>query len=167
MATSDIITDILIQKSIVRAVQNVCRTMIRLEIDLIDPPPEDTVAPPRDNYVFGSVGFIGEINGLVYLGLPDEFAKDITARILGMSPGEVASHGHTMVNDVIGEFTNITAGGFKNALCDVGFPCKLTLPSIVRGENVSVVANKAATRHLFHFSCAGHRLVADIQLKIE
>ena len=23
-------------------------------------------------------------------------------------------------------------GGFKNALCDAGFPCKLTIPSILR-----------------------------------
>jgi chemotaxis protein CheX len=72
-----------------------------------------------------------------------------------------------VINDAIGEITNVTAGGFKNQLCDVGFPCKLTLPTIIRGEDLRVVAVKGTTRHIFEFDCAGHSLTADIQLKVE
>jgi len=118
-------------------------------------------------HLFGSVGFVGDINGLVYLCIPDDFARYAASRILGMSPGEVELGGDDVVKDVIGEVTNMTVGGFKNSLCDVGYPCKLTLPTIVRGDNLSVAAIKGAARHVFAFDCAGHRLIADIQIKAE
>ncbi len=70
-----------------------------------------------------------------------------------------------MVKDVVGEITNMIVGGFKNALCDLGFPCKLTLPTIVRGDRLAIATLKSATRHIFRFDCSGHRLIADIQLK--
>jgi chemotaxis protein CheX len=87
--------------------------------------------------------------------------------VLGMTAAEIAMCDDSTVKDVIGEITNMTVGGFKNALCDVGFPCKLTLPTIVRGDHLAVASMKGAERHIFHFDCAGHRLVADIQLKQE
>lgn len=165
MALGTTISDAHIQKSIVRAVTNVCQTMLSLEpaLEGVDPA---GLANGRE-YVFGCVGFVGDTNGLVYLGIPDQFAKEMTAQILGMSPHEVASQGNVLVNDVIGEFTNITVGGFKNALCDLGLPCKLTLPSIIRGEHVSVAANRGAIRHQFVFSCRGQQILADIQFKNE
>jgi chemotaxis protein CheX len=61
----------------------------------------------------------------------------------------------------------MTVGVFKNTLCDLGFPCKLTLPAIVRGHKLSIAAIKSATRHVFHFDCAGHRLTTDIQIKLD
>ena len=42
-----------------------------------------------------------------------------------------------------------------------------SLPTIVRGHRIKIAAIKSATRHIFHFDCAGHRLTADIQMKQE
>ena len=39
-------------------------------------------------------------------------------------------------------------------------------PTIVRGENLCVAAMKGCTRHTFHFDTQGHRLIADIQIKL-
>lgn len=168
MATATPLTEAFIQDSLVRAVQNVCGTMLQQQAALV----EATSDAKRSNFatqlhVFGSVGFVGEINGLVYFCLPDDFATAAAGRILGMSANEVAMSGDEVVKDVVGEITNMTVGGFKNALCDVGFPCKLTLPTIVRGDNLAVASVKSATRHIFHFDCGGHRLVVDIQLKAD
>lgn len=113
------------------------------------------------------MGFIGKVDGIVYLCIPDDFAQDAAGRVLGMSAAEVEMSGDATIKDVIGEITNMTVGGFKNALCDIGFPCKLTLPTIVRGDHLAVASLKGAERHIFHFDCAGHRLIADIQLKQE
>lgn len=167
MITSPSITDQLIQDAIVKSVRNVCRTMLGLEASFAEKSPADArnCLGPCD-HVFGSVGFVGEINGLVYLCIPDEFARNAACNLLGMSPAEVGLQGAAVVNDVIGEITNMTVGGFKNTLADVGFPCRLTVPTIIRGDNLSVAAIKSATRHVFLFDCAGHRLVADIQLKL-
>lgn len=168
MAATQTITDQVIQDSIIHAVQNVCHTMLGSEAAFVERATE-----PRPGefgghrYVFGSVGFVGEVSGLVYLCIPDDFAAGAASRILGMSPAEVEMSGDEVVKDVIGEVTNMTVGGFKNALCDLGFPCKLTLPTIVRGNNLAVAAIKGTTRHIFKFDCAGHRLVADIQIKAD
>lgn len=155
----------LIQDSIVKAVENVCRTMMKRDVKLRDA----ATAPASDSRfeMFGSVGFGGQLNGIVYLCLSDAFAQFATGEILGMSPGEVEMNGPDVVKDAIGEVTNMTAGGFKNTLCDLGFPCLLSLPTIVRGRSLQIVTIKDATRHVFAFDCSGHGFVADIQLKAE
>jgi chemotaxis protein CheX len=162
------IPDTLVQESIIRAVRNVCVTMLKQEAGFV----EKSAATGYDGFkekphVFGSVGFVGLIDGIVYLCIPDDFAQDAAARVLGMSASEVEMSGDEAVKDVVGEITNMTVGGFKNALCNVGFPCKLTLPTIVRGDNLAVSSLKGSSRHIFHFDCSGHRLIADIQLKQE
>jgi len=168
MATAQSISDTLVQESIVRAVKNVCSTMIKHEASFVERSVESAYAGFKDKpHVFGSVGFLGHIDGIVYLCIPDEFAHHAAARVLGISAAELDMSGYAAVKDVVGEITNMTVGGFKNALCNVGFPCKLTLPTIVRGDNLAVSSLKGAERHTFHFDCGGHRLIADIQLKID
>lgn len=160
------IPDTLVQESIIRAVQKVCTTMLRRDATFAEKGIEGTQNSFKERpHVFGSVGFVGKIDGIVYLCIPDDFAQDAAARVLDMSAAEVAMSGDGTIKDVIGEITNMTVGGFKNALADLGFPCKLTLPTIVRGDHLAVSCLKGAERHIFHFDCAGHRLVADIQLK--
>jgi len=117
-------------------------------------------------YVIGNVGFAGDANGIVYLCFNDAFAQHAASHILGMTPAEVAMEGHEVVKDVIGEITNMTTGAFKNALCDFGFPCKLSLPTIVRAEHISIAAIKAAHRGIYLFSCGADHLIADVQVKI-
>ena len=166
MALSQTITDTNVQDFIIKAVKNVCSTMIRKEASFVEKTAEAAYGGFKDRmYVFGSVGFEGDIHGVVYLCIPDDFAQHAASEILGMSPSEVTMSGGEILRDVIGEITNMTVGGFKNALCDIGFPCKLTLPTVVRGNNLQIVSLKSANRHIFQFDCASHRLVADIQLK--
>lgn len=166
--TSTPINDQLIQDCIVKAVQSVFRTMAGNEVTFVEQ--VDAANPglsTSSSEIIGSVGFIGGANGLIYLCLSEELAKLASSRILGMSPAEVEIHGNEVIHDAIGEITNMTVGGFKNTLCDLGYPCKLTLPAIVRGHKLSIAAIKSATRHVFRFECLGHRLIADIQIKFD
>lgn len=162
------ITDHVIQDCIVRAVQSVFRTMMGQEATFVSQvPAEPTTIPLMPSQIIGSVGFIGGANGLIYLCLSEDFAKIASSRILGMTASEVEMHGTEVVHDAIGEITNMTVGGFKNTLCDLGFPCKLTLPAIVRGNNLSIASIKSAQRYVYHFDCSGHQIVADIQIKLD
>ena len=169
MAVSQsIITDKHVQDFIIKAIKNVFSTMIRLDASFVEKTAESAYTGFQGkHYVFGSVGFEGDINGVVYLCIPDDFATHAAGEILGMTKHEVKESGDEVVRDVIGEITNMTVGGFKNALCDIGFPCKLTLPTVVRGDHLQVACLKSATRHIFQFDCSSHRLIADIQLKNE
>jgi len=165
MATT--ITDALLQETIIRAVQNVFQTMLKLTLSPVpvtgDSPMEALGAPP---YTISHVGFAGELNGTVYLCLNQRFGRRCAELMLGMTAAEVAESGDEVVNDVIGEITNMTTGGFKNALSDLGFPCKLSLPTIVHGDHLAIAAIKSANRQIFHFQSGEHRLIVHVHLQV-
>lgn len=167
-AATSPITDQVIQDCIIRSVQSVFRTMAGHDATFVETaPPSSITLPLPSSQIVASVGFVGAANGLIYLCLSEEFGKLSSSRILGMTPDEVAMHGDEVIQDAIGEITNMTVGGFKNTLCDMGYPCKLTLPAIVRGHKLSIAAIKSATRHIFHFDCEGHRVTTDLQIKLD
>ncbi len=166
------ITESLIREYINRAVTDVFKTMIGREptftaqMDTIEGR-SLLVSEPHRPQVVGTVGFIGECNGLIYLHLDLAFARICTCHLLGMTEAELDEAGDEVINDAIGELTNMTVGSFKNGLCDAGHPCKLTIPSILRGTNFSIEPISSAVRHVYHFDCAEHRVVADILMKSE
>lgn len=168
MALAQPISDTLVEEFIIRAVRNVCSKMLKRDATFVEKSADVAYAGFKDKlHFFGSVGFVGHIDGIIYLCIPDDFVQDAAGRVLGMSAAEIEMSGDSVLKDVVGEITNMTVGGFKNALCDTGFPCKLTLPTIVRGDHLSVAGLKGSERHIFHFDCAGHRLIADIQMRHE
>jgi len=175
MPPTECISEQAIKEHISKAVKDVFATMLGQQAHLIEaaiqssdqpwPPLPSPHAGAHEPHVVGTVGFIGEANGLIYLYFPDKFAKFVTGIMLGMKEAEVAQEGDEVVNDAIGEITNMTVGVFKNGLCDSGYSCRLTIPSILRGANFSIEPISTAARRIFYFDCAGHRLVADILMK--
>jgi chemotaxis protein CheX len=159
------ISESMIRENIARAVADVFKTM--LGRPAVPAPEEPGAAGPAaaTPQIVGSVGFLGEINGLIYIHLDEAFAAWCTGQILGMAPGELRAAGDEPVNDAIGELTNMVVGGFKNALCDAGYPCKLTIPSILRGSNFCIQPTRSAHRRRYRFACGDQLLVADILLK--
>lgn len=162
------ITESLIRDNISRSVSDVFTTMVKSTIEYRDS--ITTVAhtapvhpnPPHVSQVVGTVGFVGDINGLIYLYFEVGLASHCTSRMLSMTPEEVEEGGTEIVNDAIGELTNMIVGSFKNRLCDAGLPCKLTVPSILRGADFSIEATGSAKRYIYAFDEGGRRLVADI-----
>lgn len=164
------ITEALIREYISRAVSDVFKTMINREPTFSTKVPsgagrERFIASPHRPQVVGTVGFVGECNGLVYLHLDLGFARMCTGQLLGMTDAELDAAGDEAINDAIGELTNMTVGSFKNALCDAGHPCMLTIPSILRGTNLTIEPLSSTVRHVYYFDCAEHRIVADILMK--
>jgi len=169
------ITDKLIRDNIQRAVHDVFKTMLGHQPDFVSAsvqlagvhtPAMPAAAENSHPSVVGTVGFLGDVNGLIYLYFDVAFARLATGQLLSMSDAELDDAGDEVVNDAIGELTNMTVGSFKNGLCDAGYPCKLTIPSILRGSNFCVEPISSAVRHTFYFNCAGHRVVTDILMKI-
>ena len=68
--------------------------------------------------VAGSVGFIGEANGVVYVYSKATFARTLASRMLRMAEAELEAN--EMVDDVIGELTNMIVGSIKSRLCEAG-----------------------------------------------
>lgn len=170
------INEPLIREYITRAVNDVFKTMlgrVPVFVGATQHSVDDGMSPPPPGpasgiipFVVGTVGFLGDVNGLIYLYLDEPFARLSTCHLLGMTDKELEEAGDEVINDAIGEITNMTVGSFKNGLCDAGYPCKLTIPSILRGSNFSIEPVSSAVRHTYTFESSGNKVVADILLKI-
>lgn len=114
-------------------------------------------------HVAGSVGFIGRLAGVVYIYSSASFARRITGQLLGLKDEEIESD--EMVNDAIGEITNMVVGQIKSQLSDRGMPCVLTIPSIVRGSHFMIEAVSTTTRRVNSFRCGDHRLIVETLIK--
>ncbi|HCJ11856.1 MAG: hypothetical protein A2Y14_01910 [Verrucomicrobia bacterium GWF2_51_19] len=170
------ISEKIIQDMIVESVEKVFKTMLSLDISFTgsasyssDPSKPAPVCPiSRDkNIVAGSVGFIGTINGVMYIYLEEALAIKLTGSFLGMTETEVTSNGHETVNDALGELTNMTVGTFKNQLCDMGYNCRLTIPSILRGNHFAVetTVSSSIVRTSYRFQTGGVPYVVDLLMK--
>lgn len=117
--------------------------------------------------IAGTVGFIGNITGIIYIFMDLPLAMKVTCTLLDLTPEEIEAEGHETVNDAIGELTNMIVGTFKNDLSNKGYECRMTIPSILRGSNYTIEPAEAALRRVYKFDCAESKFVIDILMKEE
>lgn len=126
---------------------------------------------PRETYdtqeeqVAGSIGFAGDFNGLLYLHVSAPFALDMASRMLGIPREEIS--GHEMINDVVGEIANMLAGQFKTQLCDAGWSCAITFPTVIRGHHFHIVRTAGSERRLLHLDSDEQHLLLELIYKPE
>lgn len=164
------ISDELIEACIVKGVAEVFGTMTREKIDSLgrtpNPPLHSRPQGIEGAHVVASVGFLGDVDGIINTHFDDQLALELSAKMLGMTPAEVLEN--EMLADSMGELANMIVGVFKNALGEVGFVCKLTLPTIIRGADFHVDHTvKSGRRYIFNFRCRGRAIVTDIILQQE
>ncbi len=95
--------------------------------DLIPAEEADTIAIHGD--VAASVDIGGTWQGRLVITFPTELARQATASMFDVSPGEADIE---LIGDAIGEIANIIGGGVK-AL--VGGECFLSLPAFAEGTS--------------------------------
>ncbi len=83
--------------------------------------------------------------------------------MLGLPPEETL--GDNDVNDVIGECTNMLAGGLKSALCDKGYECAVSTPAIIRGTSFNIESLPDVRHELMVFECDGARFAVEVHIK--
>ena len=142
------------------AVRKVFQNMVSLEMT---PVPDVTLTPDPEGEIMGSVGFIGPTSGVIHLTGGVSFARMMTSRMLGISEREVDSK--EMVNDALGELSNMVVGYVKSRLCDLGWSCTLTIPSIVRGQRLTVEGPTQTKRKILGFRSGNYQLLAELLLK--
>jgi len=166
------LTENTFKESIEHAVANVFHTMLQKSAAPVHgasplPTTEPWVKPDdlAGTIAVGSVGFAGDICGLVYLYLSETFAHLAMQGMLGMTAEEVVGAGREVASDVIGELTNMTVGVFKNRIHDLGYPCKLTIPTVVWGSNIAIQPTRGTVRRTYIFQVDGHSVIADLIFK--
>lgn len=108
-----------------------------------------------------SVGFAGEVNGVCYLFMTENFAYRSAHHITSISVSELDDD---TVRDVCGELTNMFAGTFKNRLADLGLPSTLTVPTVVQGKRMAISTAGTAEQYRFTFESEKLPIFADLLL---
>jgi chemotaxis protein CheX len=116
-----------------------------------------------ESHIAGAVGFTGAYNGVIYFYSSATFARRLTCGLLGMSDHEI--EGDEMVNDAVGELTNMIAGQVKSKLDSRGDHCTMTVPSVVRGADFRIEPVTGVERRSLFFQCDGGRVLVEALIK--
>jgi chemotaxis protein CheX len=142
------------------AVRKVFHSMVSMDLSVAEPDQE-----PHEpvEQIIASVGFIGEATGVIHLYVDLAFAKTIASKMLGVAEADV--DGDETVNDAMGELSNMVVGYVKSHIANGEVPCTLTIPSIVRGQQMSVEGSSSIKKKVLGFRDGTNQLLAEILLK--
>ena len=149
-----------IPTTVINAVIDVFYTMLSMETENIPAVPEGF---REDKRTVGTVSFAGDVQGLFNIQVNDDFARTMTAAMLGMDVSEIESEEE--VFDVMRELSNIIGGNLKSAFVDVGLSCVLSTPAITNGMDFRVESLNIIKTQRFLFSCGGNTIIVDAGIK--
>ncbi len=157
---SDKIGSVDIRAAVVNSVIDVFYTMLSMEVEHIKEIPPGFVEGER---TVGTVTFAGDVDGLFNIQVNDDFARIMTASMLGVEKDEIESEEE--VNDVVRELSNIVGGNLKSKFVDAGLSCVLSPPAITRGRDFRVEALNIIDTESFLFSYQDHTIIVEAGIK--
>lgn len=146
---------------VTNSVTSVFETMLAMRLEPEDPPNRQSVTTGK--HVVGTVGFAGVVMGNVNIFVSRDFARAMTAAMLGMAVEDIS--GDEEVNDVIGEVCNMVGGDLKSRLCDAGFSCSLSIPSITFGDSFRVESKGWDRHEQLGFRNSHHSALLEVYIK--
>ena len=146
---------------ITNAVSDVFDTMLSMEVEsLATYQPDEGL---NGTHIVGTVSFAGVVMGNLNMRVGGEFARQITAAMLGMETDEI--DGEEEIYDVIGEVCNMIGGDLKSRLCDLGLTCELSIPSITSGKEFSIKTKGWDRNELYAFRNQQQTAVLEVFIK--
>ena len=119
-------------KYVIEATREVFSTMVMM--DPIDDYPLEEPVKRFKCSITGMVGFAGIYSGVISIHCPVALALKMTSNMLGMECEEVNED----LNDAIGEIANMLGGNIKQVLSKGGLDVKLSIPTVIAGEDYTV-----------------------------
>jgi flagellar motor switch protein FliN/FliY len=156
----DKINTVDVPTTVINAVIDVFYTMLSMEIESIQEVPAGF---REDKRTVGNVSFAGDVHGMFNIQVNDDFARTMTAAMLGMQEDEIESEEE--VFDVIREMSNIIGGNLKSSFVDVGLSCVLSTPSITNGIDFKVEALNIINTQRFLFQVDNQTIIVDAGIK--
>jgi CheY-specific phosphatase CheX len=116
-------------------------------------------ADQSEQCLIGTVKLTGDrVSGDVHLELPETFAAEVTARLMG--PGVPYDDGA----DVTGELCNMLAGRVAADLAASGYPSTLSTPTVARGAKLEADITSGAQTCRSDWTCGGHLLAVMLRI---
>ena len=113
--------------------------------------------------ITGMVGFAGIYSGVISIHCPVALALRITSSMLGMECDEVNED----LNDAIGEIANMLGGGVKQLLSKGGLDIKLSIPTVISGEEYTINSLSDIDCVIIPFVIDNDRFLVGLTLKKE
>lgn len=148
-------------KYVIDATKEVFSTMV-----MMDPTDEYPMQEPVNRFkcsITGMVGFAGTYSGVISMHCPVSLAMKITSNMLGMECDEVNED----LNDAIGEISNMLGGSVKQVLSKGGLDVKLSIPTVIAGEDYTVNSLSDSDCVVIPFNIEGDRFLVGLVLKKE
>jgi len=146
---------------VIDATKEVFSTMVMMEIN-----DEFPLKEPVSRFkcsITGMVGFAGTYSGVISIHCPVALALKITSNMLGLDCDEVNED----LNDAIGEIANMLGGSVKQVLSKGGMDVKLSIPTVISGEDYTVNSLSDNDCVVVPFTVEEHTLLVGITLKKE
>ena len=138
------------------------KTMLDLDLELS----EKVSKPDSDDLqIMGLINFAGSVTGSLNIQADYDFARIMTAKMLGIKLEEIESKEE--VKDVIAEASNIIAGNLKAAFCDSGLTTVISVPSITTGKDFAIETLNMDRLELFAFRCMEYDVFVQVCVKID
>ena len=147
---------------VMNSVNDVFGTMLSMRVENVEAQLQEVAE--EGNHIVGSVGFAGLVMGNVNVFVGNDFARRMTAAMLGMEEDEIESDEE--VHDVVGELCNMIGGNLKSKLCDAGMACNLSIPSITSGNNFKIESKGWDRNETFGFRNGGHTALVEVYMKL-
>lgn len=149
-----------VPNNVINTVIDVFYTMMNMEVENIaEVPPEFR----EEKRTVGMVSFAGDVQGVFIIQVNDDFARAMTAAMIGMEEDEIESQEE--VYDVIRELSNIIGGNLKSSFVDVGLQCVLSTPAITNGLDFRVEALNIIKTQRFLFKYKDATVIVDAGIK--
>jgi flagellar motor switch protein FliN len=151
-----------IRSKVAESVIEVFDTMLSMEIESAGEDSQDSVGVSR---IVGTLNFAGNVIGIFNIQVTTEFARQMSAGLLGSEPEEVESQEE--IKDLIAEISNIVGGNLKSALNDAGHPCVISTPAVTYGTDFSIKSLNMDRFERFAFCHGQNSIFVEIGLKIQ
>ena len=161
IAESARFTEEQLAKYVIDATKSVFSTMI-----MMDPSDDYPLKDPIKRFqcsITGMVGFAGIYSGVISIHCPVALALQITSSMLGMECDEVNED----LNDAIGEIANMLGGSVKQVLSKGGMDVKLSIPTVISGEDYTVNSLSDIDCVVIPFRVNDNRFLVGLTLKKE
>lgn len=146
---------------VIDATREVFSTMVMMEVT-DDFPLKEPVRRFKCS-ITGMVGFAGTYSGVISIHCPVELALKVTSNMLGIDCGEVNED----LNDAIGEIANMLGGNVKQVLSKGGLDVKLSIPTVISGEDYTVNSLSDNDCVVVPFTVEGYTMLVGLTLKKE
>lgn len=148
-------------KYVIDATKDVFSTMV-----MMDPADDYPLKDPIHRFqcsITGMVGFAGIYSGVISIHCPVALALQITSSMLGMECEEVNED----LNDAIGEIANMLGGSVKQVLSKGGMDVKLSIPTVISGEDYTVNSLSDIDCVVIPFEVNDNKFLVGLTLKKE